>query len=224
MTRSQTIAGILAGGSGSRFGASIPKQYIEYKGKMVIQHCLERFQEHPEIDTIVVAASPEWQETIWELKQIASLSKITNVVDSGTERYHSSIAIIESLDNETDRLLLHDAARAFCSTALISRVILALQSHKAVSVGLSCTDTVMQITEDNFIHQIPNRTQMRLVQTPQGFELGTIKQAYQLALQDSKPILTDDCSAILRYQPSQKIHVVEGEPENIKLTFPTDLK
>lgn len=223
MTDRKNIVGILAGGSGSRFGGNLPKQYIEYKGKMLIQHTLERFQAHAQIDEIIIAAAPEWHDTLKELKTKAQLTKISRIVNAGSERYHSSISVIDSLNNLDDNILIHDAARAFCSEALISRVIKALEQHQAISVGMPCSDTIMSVDENGFVAEIPNRASLRAVQTPQAFRLATIKKAYQLALEDPQRQLTDDCGAVVSYLPNQKIYVVEGEPKNLKVTFKTDL-
>lgn len=223
-TKMKNRAIILAGGSGSRFGADRPKQYCQFEGKLVIEHCIDKFQSHAQIDEIIVVCSPEWEDFIWELKAKNNYSKLTQVAHAGKERYQSSISALNCVENNEDNILIHDAARAFVSPLIIDRVIEALISHKAVSVGVEPTDTIMELDKNGYIHHIPKRAMLRKVQTPQGFKAKLIIEAYEAALKDENIAATDDCGIVLKYKPTQSIYVVKGEESNLKITFPSDIQ
>ena len=119
-------------------------------------------------------------------------------------------------------LLLHDAARPWVSESIISRVVEALVMHEAVGVAIPSTDTVWEV-EKGEVRAIPERRRMWLAQTPQAFRLPLIAEAYRRALEDPAFAATDDCGVVLRYMPEVKIHVVEGEKGNIKITYAEDI-
>lgn len=110
------------------------------------------------------------------------------------------------------------------SEHIINRVVGALQEHEAVCVAIPTTDTLLETDElGEFIKAVPNRNRYRRVQTPQGFRLETIAQAYEKGLQDPAFAATDDCGVVLHYLPSEPIYIVEGEEENRKITYKKDL-
>ena len=152
------------------------------------------------------------------------------IVEGGSERYLSTLnAVAAYLDFPDDtNLIFHDAARPWVSQEVIDRVVKALEKHEAVGVGIPSTDTVWEVRQelsgDSFIARIPERRQMWRAQTPQAFRLWVIRDAYQRALQDPTFTATDDCGVVRKYLPEMKIHVVEGEERNRKITFPEDMK
>jgi 2-C-methyl-D-erythritol 4-phosphate cytidylyltransferase len=220
----KNIVAILAGGSGSRFGADRPKQFIEYKGKLVIEHCIEKFQFHNRVDEIIIACSNEWKDFVLDIVNKNNYSKVSKFVKSGDERYESSLNVLNSIEESNDNILIHDAARAFISEAIITRVIEALNTYKCVGVGIESSDTIMELDNDGFIKSVPNRNRLRRAQTPQAFKLNVIKKAYNEALKSEHIIATDDCGIVINYLPYEKIYVVQGDEENIKITFQEDLK
>ena len=110
-----------------------------------------------------------------------------------------------------------------------SNLVEALKGHEAVGVGIPSTDTVWEVRQDfdrelsKFIVRIPERSTMWRAQTPQAFRLPLIRDAYQCALQDPHFCATDDCGVVRRYMPGCKIHLVEGEECNRKITFAEDM-
>ena len=105
----------------------------------------------------------------------------------------------------------------------IDRVIEALEEYEAVDVAIPSADTVIEVNDENNIQTIPIRNRIKRGQTPQGFRYSLIKRAYDKALQDPSFTTTDDCGVVLKYCPEVKIHVVEGEDANMKLTYKEDL-
>ena len=230
----KNIAIILAAGTGSRMGSPVPKQFLDLDGSTVLEHSVEAFASHPAIDEVAVVVHPDWME------HARRLFPDLRLVEGGSERYLSTLnAVAAYLDCPDDtNLIFHDAARPWISQEVISRVVQALERHEAVGVGIPSTDTVWEVRRtlplsplakgeypkgEGVITRIPERKHMWRAQTPQAFRLWVIRDAYQRALQDPQFTATDDCGVVRKYMPEMKIHVVEGDERNRKITFPEDL-
>lgn len=234
------IAVILAGGSGKRFGSPTPKQFLPLEGKTVIEHSIDTFCQHPGIDEVAVVVHPDYRDMMQDIVDRRQWSKMKRIIDGGSERYMSSLnAIMAYIDYPDDtNLLLHDAARPLVTAGIIDRVVSELRHCEAVGVGVPSTDTVWEVHPDmsgewymtsgetgipRFVARIPERRLMWCAQTPQAFRLPLLRDAYQRALQDPQFAATDDCGVVRRYMPGTKIHVVEGDADNIKITNPGDI-
>ncbi len=230
---------ILAGGSGSRMGSPVPKQFMPLNGRVMIEYPVETFDAHPAIDEVAVVVHPDWRQEFESIKNRNCWKKLTKVIDGGNERYMSTLnAVMAYIDYPDDtNLLLHDAARPMVSTEIVDRVVAALQHNEAVGVAVPSIDTVWEVHPDvsgqwsvdggqcvipRFVARIPERRLMWRAQTPQAFRLPLLRDAYQRALQDSQFSVTDDCSVVRNYMPGTKIIVVEGEEKNKKITYKTD--
>lgn len=220
----KNIAIILAGGSGSRFGADMPKQFLQVAGKMIIEHTIDAFERHPMIDEIAIVSRADYMEEMKEMVKKDGYTKVTHVLQGGKERYHSSLAAIEAFTNDNDNLLIHDGVRPLVSERIISDCVNALAEYEAVDVAVPTTDTIIELNEDGSIARIPQRRLLRNAQTPQCFRRRVIAGAFRLALQDPDFFPTDDCSIVLKYMPEVAIKVVDGEPSNIKVTYKGDLE
>ena len=230
------IAVILAGGTGSRMGGSLPKQFLDLDGRPVIVNSIEAFDSHPAIDEVAVVIHPDWRGRMEEIVAQGHWQKVKKIIDGGSERYMSSLnAIMAYIDEPDDtNLLLHDAARPLLSADIIDRVVSAFERHDAVGVAVPSTDTVWEVHPDfiveqtteisRFVARIPERKLMWRAPTPQAFRLPLIRDAYQRALQDPRFQATDDCGVVRKYMPGTKITVVEGNERNRKITFPEDLQ
>ena len=236
----KNIAVILAGGTGSRMGSSVPKQFLPLGGRTVIEFAIDAFDQHPAIDEVAVVVHPDWRKRMEEIVALRRWRKLTRVIDGGSERYMSSLnAIMAYIDEPDDtNLLLHDAARPLVSAKVVDRVVAALRHHEAVGVAVPSTDTVWEVHPDfgdesgmaegeftvpRFVARIPERRLMWRAQTPQAFRLPLLRDAYQRALQDPQFAVTDDCGVVRRYVPGIKIAVVEGDARNMKLTCADDM-
>lgn len=220
----KTIAVILAGGTGSRMGVDTPKQFLTVNERCIIEYAIDAFEENEHIDEICAVVHPEWVEHMKYIVSCNEWSKFAKIVVGGEERYLSSWHAIQAYKDEPDDslILFHDAARPLVSQQLISGVVDALSECRAAGVAIASTDTIWHVS-DGMIQDIPERCSLMRAQTPQGFHLGIIREAYELALEDNHIRITDDCGMVKKYMPDVHIHVVEGDEHNIKITYPSDL-
>lgn len=217
-----TIAVILAGGSGSRFGADRPKQFLEVAGKTIIEHTVEAFHRNDGVDEIAVVTRKDFVDDVREM--LKGYPKVRKVLEGGKERYHSSLAAIAAYTAADDCLLIHDCVRPLVSQRIINDCLQALKDYDAVNVAVPATDTIIETDEQGLISRIPERRLLRNVQTPQCFRREVLAAAFDKALADEQFQPTDDCSVVFRYAPSTPIYIVKGETTNIKVTYPEDLQ
>jgi 2-C-methyl-D-erythritol 4-phosphate cytidylyltransferase/2-C-methyl-D-erythritol 2,4-cyclodiphosphate synthase len=201
---------IAAAGSGERFGASIPKALIQLGDRTLIEHAVSAISSVA--DQIIVTAPAGYEKEIQKL-----VGDGITVVTGGATRSESVRIGLSKVLCDAEYVLIHDAARALASPALAQKVVAALKSGDvAVIPGLSQTDTVKIIDAEGFVSTTPDRSQMRRVQTPQGFTYGVINQAHSQAGE-----ATDD--AALVESLGKKVRIIDGEERALKITTPSDL-
>lgn len=218
------IAIILAAGSGTRMGSKTPKQFIEIEGKTLMEYSIAAFEQNANIDEIAIVTKEEYFPLVESFIEKNGFKKVRKLLKGGKERYDSSLAAINAYTNDDDKLFLHDCVRAGVSQNIIDECARGLEKFEAVEIGVEPTDTVVSIDEDGCIVDIPVRSMLRNAQTPQCFRRGTIKRAFDIALQDPNFKVTDDCGVVHKYLPEVRIFVAKGEQNNFKVTFPEDIE
>ena len=218
----RNIAVILAGGSGSRMGGALPKQFLPLGGKTVLELVVDAFERNGNIHETAIVCASEWKGKVEEMAARNHWHKLKQILQGGKERYHSSLSAIQAYRNSGANLIFHDAARPLVSQRIIDDVCAALQQHQAVDVALPCTDTILKV-KDGFIESVPDRNRLMRSQTPQAFRVEVIAKAYENALKDADFTTTDDCGVVLRYLPEVPVFIVPGDERNLKLTTPQDL-
>jgi 2-C-methyl-D-erythritol 4-phosphate cytidylyltransferase len=209
---------IPAAGGGSRTGGTVPKQYVELLGVPVLTRTLRAFAELPDCLRIVVAVAPDWAE---RARSCAGEMEKVVFVEGGAERQESIARAIDSADPSSDLLLVHDAARPCLSRRLIERVVEAAERFGAAIPTLPIAETVKRVDDDGVIVETIPRDRLLTAQTPQGFRTDLLRAAYAHAR--SRGILgTDDASLVEAY--GAPVRVVDGETENIKITYPDDFR
>lgn len=222
----ETVGVILAAGSGSRTGLSIPKQFLPLGNtKTVLEHSVEAFQKNEGITQIVIVTAPQFISRIEQMAEELAWTKVTRVIEGGKERYDSSLAAVRLFADEPDTVMLfHDAARPLVSQRIISDTIEAMKTYNCVDVAIPTVDTIVQCNaQGTYMESIQNRNLLWRMQTPQAFRQKTIAKAYEIALQNPGFTATDDCGTVLRYLPEEKVGIVRGEESNVKLTYAEDL-
>ncbi len=229
MSKTLQVAILLAGGSGQRFGADRPKQFVRIGERTVLEHSLAAFEQSPHIDAILIVSHPQHLDEVRELLPSSQHPKLLSVVAGGAERQDSTLNALRVLAQITDspleqiRILIHDAVRPAVSQSIIERVCTALHTNQAANLVVPVTDTLLEVNDNGTTAAMPSRARYRRVQTPQGFHAATLQHAYDVALTDPNFQATDDCGVVFRYLPEVEIALVEGEQRNIKLTYPEDL-
>jgi ribitol-5-phosphate 2-dehydrogenase (NADP+) / D-ribitol-5-phosphate cytidylyltransferase len=218
----RTAAVVLAGGAGTRMGLDLPKQLIRVAGKPIIAHTLSTLDAASEIDDIVVVMTPGHLGDVRDIVRDEGVEKVRAVLPGGATRTQSTRIALDHLGDDTANVLFHDAVRPLLSQRIIRECCNALRRYQAVDVAIPSADTIV-VVQDGVIESIPDRTRIRRGQTPQGFHLATIREAYRLAAQDPTFAATDDCGVVRRYLPHVPIKVVDGDEENIKITHPVDV-
>ena len=218
----KNFAIILASGTGSRLGNKTPKQFIKLNDKYIFEYSLKTFNNHINIDEIVLVCHPEYLEFVKSYLRNSEYTKVKRIIAGGNTRQESVSNGIFSISYEEGNVLVHDSARPFVTTDMITRVIEELGIYNAVSTVMPATDTIFEIDESSYVTKIPSRKNLRIVQTPQGFNLNTIRKAHLMAQKDNQNLATDDCSLILKYQLSE-IKTVDGDDLCFKITTSKDL-
>ncbi len=212
--RAKVFALILAGGRGERFGS--PKQLVKVKGKTLLQFSLEAFQTHPEVDSIVLVINGELKKEVLNYREL--YPKLSKIVEGGKSRQESSKLGLFSIQ-EDGLVLIHDAARPNLKPELITRVLSALAKAPAAIPVVPVGETLAKL-DGEIVKEFPPRETFFRVQTPQGFKLSLIKEAHLRAPHDR---FTDDASLFMQSGMGPVV-AVEGDPANIKITYPQDLK
>jgi 2-C-methyl-D-erythritol 4-phosphate cytidylyltransferase len=206
---------IVAAGEGRRFGGA--KQDALLAGQTVLERVLDRFNTHPEIADIILVLKDINHTQDYREKFL----KISAVTSGGIERQDSVLAGFQALPpDKVDIVLIHDGVRPLVSNTLISRVIKATADKGAVVPVISLEDTIKQVHGDKIL-STANRTQLRRVQTPQGFKYHLLQAALEKA-QAERYYGTDEASLVERLK--KEVGTVPGDRRNIKITTPEDIK
>ncbi|NDY57154.1 2-C-methyl-D-erythritol 4-phosphate cytidylyltransferase [Desulfovibrio sulfodismutans] len=219
---------IVAAGNGSRLaaaGASAPKQFLTFAGRPLFWHAAQALAACPALAGLVlVFPADRLDEATALARQCAAddgLRLPLVAVAGGARRQDSVLAGLSALPPDCRHVLVHDAARPFADPALVGRVVQALMSgHAAVVPGVAVTDTITRVSPDGMALETLPREELVAVQTPQGFALASLLAAHEAARADGFTA-TDDASMTSRIGIA--VHVVEGSPDNAKVTHPADL-
>ena len=217
------VAVLLAGGVGSRFGANRPKQFLEIAGRTILEYAVDAFDRNAHISEIAIVSHKAHVADVEALVASNAWTKPMRVLTGGKERYDSSLAAIRAYEDVPEvALLIHDSVRPLVSQRIINDVCLSLQEADAVNLVVPAVDTMIEVECGRMV-AAPERSRLMRVQTPQGFKLSVIAEAYRRALSDPLFAATDDCGVVFRYMPEVAIKIVAGEERNAKLTHPDDL-
>ena len=220
------VALILAGGSGTRLGADIPKQYIEVYGRCVISYCIERLSCHEKIDRIQIVAQAKWHEKIKEcLEAYDKNGKFRGFSVPGRNRqlsiYNGLSDMKEYVDN-LDVVLVHDAARPLLSERMITNCLEAIRGYDGVVPVLPMKDTVYQSADGKKISALVKRSEIFSGQAPEAFRFGVYYEANRRLLPDT--ILTINGSTEPAVMAGLDMIMIAGDEDNFKITTKEDLE
>ena len=231
MKGSGIYAVVLAGGVGARMGhQDKPKQYLEIGGKPILIHTLEKFYIESDFHKVIVLCPKEW---IAHTKNLVrkflpeGAEKRVEVIAGGKTRNETIMNAIDHIESsgeldEDTIIVTHDSVRPFVTKRIIEENIKYAREVGACDTAMSATDTIVISDDNDFISEIPDRRKMYQGQTPQTFNAVRLKELYESLSDEEKEILTD--AAKIFVMKGERVHIVEGEVFNIKITYPYDLR
>ncbi len=217
---------VVAAGRGVRAGGGVPKQFRPIAGVPLITRTLTSLLSADTKLRVVPVIHPDDQALFREAVLLLSpdlRDRVDAPVHGGATRQASVRAGLEAIAAGHDRpdvVLIHDGARPFVSSALVGRAVEAARRHGAAVPGFAVTDTVKRIDIEGWIGETLDRNRLRVVQTPQAFGFDLILDAHRRAARDAGGDLTDD--AAVAEAAGHRVHIFEGEADNVKITTPLD--
>lgn len=207
---------IVAAGTGSRFGAALPKQFCLMAGRPVLMETIDRTRSFGS-GKIVVVISSSMRDFWLDLCRRHSFAS-PDIVEGGPTRYDSVKNAITAFGADADIITVHDGARPLAGSEIMQRVVDAVRAGASgVVPAIPVTDSLRRLSADGATEAV-DRAAFRAVQTPQAFSGRLLREAYALPY---RPEFTDDAS--VAEAAGASIAVVDGSPENIKITHPADI-
>ena len=217
------IAIIFAGGTGKRMNTkSRPKQFLELYGKPILVYTLEEFNNHPEIDGIILVILETWIAYCKELVEQYKLNKVKAIVAGGDTALLSQRNGLQRAAEVYDKesvVLIHDGVRPLIDDITISKNIASVKEHGTAITVTPAIETITVKTDTGEIGQIIERSKVQMARAPQSFYLCDILEAHRRAKADNMDFI--DSASMMQYY-GHALYPVEGLPENIKITTPND--
>ncbi|MCI9122806.1 MAG: 2-C-methyl-D-erythritol 4-phosphate cytidylyltransferase [Eubacterium sp.] len=220
------IAMLIAGGKGVRMNQDIPKQFLNINDKPVIIYTLQAFQEHPQIDQILVVCIDGWQEILWAYANQFNITKLKWVVsggENGQASIRNGVFELEKHCNGKDIVLVHDAIRPNISQEIISGCIAQCKLNGSAVTVIPCAEAMLLREEDHASSKkIINRDSLARTQTPQAFTLEKMLWAHREALK--RGITNSVATCTLMIELGEKIYFSAGSEKNVKITTTEDIE
>lgn len=220
----KTVALILAGGIGKRMGVSLPKQFLEIKGKPVLVHTLSNFQRNDSVNSIVVVCVSDWIEYTWNLVKKYNLSKVEAIIPGGDTSHDSTRNGIFHLRRTLDKgdvVIIHDAARPILPQKAIDEMLRIAKDNGNASLAIPCYETVIYTDDQLSGNKELDRSHLMRVQTPQAYEYSSILELYERAeKEDRHDFIYADIVAV---EYGMTVYFSKGFTNNIKITKQEDI-
>ncbi len=216
---------IFAGGKGQRMNTrTVPKQFLELHGKAIIIHTLEHFENHPEVDGIIVVCIEQYIPYLKKLISKFGIQKVCAIVPGGStgqESIFHGVQKLHELYPADTTVLVHDGVRPLIDLETISANIACVKEHgNAITVSPAQETIILSDETGSEIREIYERKYCCIAKAPQSFLLGDLWQAHQQAISEDRRDFID--SACLMRHYGHVLHTVEGPTSNIKITTPAD--
>ncbi len=221
------IAVIIAGGSGSRMGQDIPKQFINIYDKPVIIYTLEGFQKHPLIDEIVAVCLDGWQEVLRAYAKQFNITKLSRIVTgggTGQESIRNGVYALEGHCSEDDTVVIHDGIRPLVDETVLTDVILKCEKYGNAVTSMPYNEQIFIVDDEiSTVKYIPRET-LRRVATPQAYKFGKLLPAYRKAFAEKIGIYGSSYTNTMMVELGERLYFAAGSDKNIKLTTKDDLE
>ncbi len=219
--RTQAAVIVPCAGQGTRMGSLMAKQFLAVEGKPVLAYTLSCLENHPRIYRVVLVVPEDWRHRIEaEILIPYGIQKVSHVVAGGLTRQASVACGLAVLGNWQGPVLIHDGVRPLAAPEVFDRVIDSVLEHGTGVAALPVTDTIKRTDDHGWVRETVSRQNLWQIQTPQGFHLAPLREAYDAARRSGFQG-TDDAS--LMEAVHQPVHLVMGDPWNLKITYPEDL-
>ena len=221
------IAIIIAGGSGHRMGADIPKQFIKVLDKPVLVYTLEGFQKHPQVDAIEVVCIRGWEDTVWAYAEQYGITKLKWIVEggqTGQESIRNGVYNLEGKCSPDDVVIIHDGIRPLVDPSVLSDVIVKCQKYGNAVTSLPYNEQIFVVDDEiSTVKYIPRET-LRRVSTPQAYKFEKLDWAYHEAFEKEIGIYGSSYTNTMMVELGERLYFAAGSDKNIKLTTHDDLE
>lgn len=222
-----TIAIIIAGGSGSRMGQDIPKQFINVYDKPILIYTLEGFQHHPQVDAIEVVCIDGWHDVLWAYAKQFGIDKLKWVVNggaSGQESIRNGVFNLEGKVSQEDIIIIHDGIRPLVDDTVLSDVIIKAQKYGNAVSSLPYNEQIFVIDDDISTTKFIPRETLRRVSTPQAYSFDLLDSKYHEAFEKQVGIGGSHYTNTMMVELGVRLYFASGSDKNIKLTTTDDLE
>lgn len=221
------IAIIIAGGSGSRMGQAIPKQFINVYDKPILIYTMEGFEKHPQVDEIGVVCIKGWEQALWAYAKQFNITKLKWIVEggnSGQESIRNGVFHLEGKCNSKDTIIIHDGIRPLVDATVLTDVISKCHQYGNAVTSLPYNEQIFLVdNEISTIKYIPRET-LRRVSTPQAYQFGKLDVAYHTAFEKKIGIYGSSYTNTMMVELGERLYFAAGSDKNIKLTTQEDLE
>lgn len=224
---SKNVAIIIAGGSGSRMGQDIPKQFINVYDKPVIIYTLESFQKHPEIDAIEVVCLDGWHDILKAYAKQFNIGKLKWVISggaSGQESIRNGVYNLEGKCDDNDIIVIHDGIRPLVDESVLSDVIIKAREFGNAVTSLPYNEQIFKTFDGKTTTEFIPRETLRRVSTPQAYRFALLLASYKRAYKEKIGIYGSSYTNTMMVELGETLHFAAGSDKNIKLTTKDDLE
>lgn len=221
------VAIIIAGGSGSRMGQDIPKQFINVYDKPVLIYTLEGFQKHPMIDAIEVVCIDGWHDVLWAYAKQFGITKLKWVVSggkSGQESIRNGVYNLEGKVKDEDIIIVHDGIRPLVDETVLTDVIIKCEQYGNAVTSLPYNEQIFVKHDEYTTNKYIPRETLQRVQTPQAYKFGLLDAKYHEAFEKGIGVYGSHYTNTMMVELGVILHFAAGSEKNIKLTTKDDLE
>ena len=218
------IALLTAAGKGERMNTEIPKQFIHIQNQPVILYTMRAFQNHPQIDAIIIVSLDSWKEMIWSYAKQYQITKLKWVVQGGAtgqESIKNGLMKLKEECDESDMIMIHDGNRPMISGDIISDSIAVYQAHGSAVAAIPCIEAIYKSSNGKESTVTLDRKEMFRTQTPHSYSLGKLLRAHEEA--EKRKIENTTATCTLMTMLGETVYFSKGSEKNLKLTTRDDI-
>ena len=221
------LAIVIAGGSGTRMGLNIPKQFVNIYDKPVIIYTLEGFGSHPMIDEIEVVCIDGWHDVLKAYARQFGITKLKRVVSggkTGQESIRNGVFALEGYLSDDDTVIIHDGIRPLVDKEVLTDVIVTCRKYGNAVTSMPYNEQIFVVDDElSTVKYIPRET-IRRVATPQAYKFGKLDKAYHEAFEKKIGIYGSSYTNTMMADLGERLYFAAGSDKNIKLTTRDDLE